>query len=181
VIRNLVPKEYRPLLDYISPAAFRVINWKSAVAQFVSLSKHALENDYLEDLSAYNRRFLSENINLEKKQTDLKSFSEVDKRFAGQILDIYFSQFFSNKGCFLDLRLKNFGEHEGMLSWNPCSFAHTFEKKFRIGMLAIYEGYYFENSAQMKNGMLAVGLIKSRDQEEVAEISKLTSVRLTIE
>jgi hypothetical protein len=177
LIKNFVPKEYRPLLDYISPAAFKVVDWKRVMAQFIKLSKHAFDNNFLQELAQFNLELFSSRIRLKNATLETNvQLAEGDLsniQFADLILDIYFSQFFSEKGVLLDLRLKHFENKEGSVNFDPGMFVHVFEPKFRQGMLDIYEGYYQNNPEKMGSGMHAVGLIKSPDAPEIEETKKM--------
>jgi predicted unusual protein kinase regulating ubiquinone biosynthesis (AarF/ABC1/UbiB family) len=175
MIKQFIPKEYRSLLDYISPAAFKVVDWKKAMAQFLELSKHALNKSYIEDLAQSNVELFSPRVQL--RQTEVADLSDAgplaDSQVAEFILDTYFSQFFSNKGTLLDLRLKHFVNTKGHLLFDPGAFVHRFEQKFRTGMLEIYQGYYLSDPQKMENGMLAVGLVKKPDPEKIEYTKKL--------
>jgi hypothetical protein len=174
VFKSFIPKEYRYLLDYISPGAFEVVDWKKAVMQFVSMSKLALDRDFLQGLATFNTQFVLLDI-LVKSEGSKEGVKpvELDLTFPEQVLDVYFSQLFSNRGLFIDLRDKNFSVINGSICWSPGGFVHVFDETFRLGMLAIYEGYYFDKFDQLKAGMRAVGLIQSDDPSEVNAISGL--------
>ena len=175
MIGQFVPKEYRALLDYISPAAFKVVDWKKALAQFVELSRHAFDKIYVQSLAQRNIKLFSSRVQLKDSVAPSQSVdrSVGDTQFAELILDIYFSQFFSDHGVLLDLRLKHFENNKSHLSFDPGSFVHIFEPKFRDGMMEIYQGYYRNDPAKMASGMLAVGLVKTPDLDEIEETKKL--------
>ncbi len=177
MIKQFVPKEYRLLLDYISPAAFKVVDWKGAMTQFMALSKHTFDKSFLKELAEANVKLFSSQVQLKNLQgTEEMHFegSELTKtQFAELILDIYFSQFFSGSGVLLDLRLKHFENKNGYVIFDPGSFVHSFKTKFRRGMLEIYRGYYQNRPEKMESGMLAVGLIKNSDPAEIEETKEI--------
>jgi predicted unusual protein kinase regulating ubiquinone biosynthesis (AarF/ABC1/UbiB family) len=173
MIKRLIPDEYKPLLEYISPAAFKVIDWKHALKQFVASSKNAMGEAFARKVLEANKTLLAPKLQtLWQKKSD---HSEApDKRLLAEtILDTYFGQLYSHVGCFLDLRLSNFSCQSSGVVWHPSTFIHSFSPDFSKGMLAIYEGYYFDNPKRMQEGMKTVGLIKSSDPKEIEEISRL--------
>lgn len=174
MIHKFAPSEYRELLSYISSAAFKVIDWKSALAQFYNLSKNAFDQELISRLATHNLQFFSDRIVLEV-DSNFKNRKRTlsDKQLAYEVLDIYFSQLFSDRGIFVDLRLGHFERKGEVVHLKPGSFIHTFDKEFRLGMLAIYEGYYLKNQAKMELGLSSVGLTKNSDKRETEEIKRL--------
>jgi predicted unusual protein kinase regulating ubiquinone biosynthesis (AarF/ABC1/UbiB family) len=175
MIRQFIPKEYHQLLDYISPAAFKVIDWKRATSQLFDMSKRAIDSSLARGLAESNQKLFPPQVILagQTPADAVRNETLSDTRMAELILDVYFSQLFSEKGCLLDLRLSNFAKDQHSVRFNPGSFVHTFKDEFREGMLRIYEGYYFGRRETMQDGMRAVGLITSNDPRKVEEIEQL--------
>lgn len=183
MIKSFVPSDYRALLDFISPEAFKVIEWKTAAAQFIQLTKQSMDSEKISSAAKESSRILAIDLSLKGQNyrsasgqeiDDSKHAGETETRFEHEVLDVYFSQFFSTKGVFLDLRAKFFrtSEYSGTV-FAPSSFVHTFDEKFRLGLLDIYEGYYLSRPKKMENGLLALGLVKNGDPEKIEETKKL--------
>ena len=170
MIKHLVPKDYRGLLEYISPAAFKVIDWKKASTQFYEMSKKAFDQDFVSKIADHNIDLFSDNTILAEGDHDARAPQTSEQEMlAKAVLDCYFSQFFSEQGVFLDLRLKHFSVSKQKVNFHPGSLLHAFSDTFRAGMLMIYEGYYLGRPEQIEEGMLQVGLINSRDPQETQE------------
>ena len=173
MILRMIPEDYRALMEYISPAAFKVINYKKAMIQLLKISKNSINQKQVREVTAAHQDLMGDHLRISKLATS-EELEDVDQlKLAEQILDIYFSQFFSLSGCFLDLRLKHFKASKTILHWNPSSFVHRFDAEFSDGMLLIYEGYYFENHNKLTEGMVKVGLITDTNPAAVEEIKKL--------
>lgn len=167
MFKRFIPSEYQPLLAYISPAAFKVIDWVSALSQLAKMSKNTMNQDLHDEIFSENTPLLPGNVQIHQDLTTQSSESEDGE----DILDIYFSQFFSEKGILLDLRPSTFSKKEGLLLWNPQLLIHTFSNDFRKGMLSLYEGFYSDNEKKLYEGLYAVGLVaRSETDDEVIRI-----------
>jgi len=168
MIARFVPKEYRDLLDFVSPAAFKVIDWKSLLGDFRSLSRSLFDEEAAAALIRENESLLEPAVSISAEPSDGKEVAKTAR--TGQlILDVYFSQFFSRQGMFLDLRLSRFRRKGNKLVWIPERLRYQFDEPFRAGMLDIYAGFYFEDPERMRAGMLSTGLIDGNTSQAVFE------------
>ncbi len=158
MIERFVPKEYRDLLDFVSPAAFKVIDWKSLLGDFRAVSKSLFDEEAAAMLLRENQPLLLPAVTMSAEPIDGEDVAKTAR--TGQlILDVYFSQFFSRQGMFLDLRLSRFQRAGRDIVWSPQRLRYRFAEPFRLGMLDIYAGYYFNEPEQMRAGMVSAGLI----------------------
>lgn len=164
-IKPWIPADYRDLLDFISPAAFKVIEWKSAISDLSSLSSGAL-------FGSSEKEKLIENVQPLFPESVIigsgKGNDEFDPQFLGQrILEIYFGQFRSEKGLFLDLRLSNFSKDKEKYHFTPSNLIYTFSENFRNGMLLTYDGFYLEDDSSLRKGMEMTGLLPKDADEDL--------------
>lgn len=162
----MVPKEYRQLLDYISPAAFKVIDWKKAVVQFAKISKNMINQKDAVALAENIAKSLPDTVYCDPMAPKIKVPAFKNLNLAETILDIYFGQLFSEEGFFMDLRLHHFNRADGGVLWRPSGLRYKFSKEFRTGMLAIYEGYYMNKKIRLEQGMQMTGLITDKNNED---------------
>lgn len=162
-IKPWIPAAYRDLLDFISPAAFQVIDWQTAVSDLAKVSSGAiLGNDGRPALMEALDEYLPDTITLQHE----KGNTDYDHQVLGQtILETYFSQFLCAQGLFLDLRLKNFSSHEDGFFFHPSDLIYRFSDDFRTGMLNTYKGFYLSDEELLKNGMIQSGLLPADSEE----------------
>lgn len=166
-IKPWIPAAYRDLLDFISPAAFKVIDWQSAIKDLASVSSGALlGNDGKEAMMEEVQKHLTENVIL--STTEGSSISNATE-LGNKILETYFAQFRSEKGVFLDLRLKNFSQEGEEFRFAPTDLVYTFSDDFRQGMLLTYDGFYRDNEERLKLGMHTSGLLPEDADQEMYE------------
>jgi predicted unusual protein kinase regulating ubiquinone biosynthesis (AarF/ABC1/UbiB family) len=166
-IKPWIPAAYRDLLDFISPSAFNVIDWKNAIADLARVSSGALlGSDGKDAMKEEVQRCLTENVLL----STVKGTSQIDAAVLGnKILETYFAQFRSEKGVFLDLRLKNFSMEGDLCNFEPTDLIYRFSDDFRQGMLLTYDGFYRDNEARLKFGMQKTGLLPMEASHELFE------------
>lgn len=175
MIKAMIPDDYKNLLEYISPAAFQVIDWKRAVVALAKMSKSSFSAGEKPDIDADAVSLYSNQLRWSAKNAVDLEPGKVDEMFYGsQVLDLYFSQFFSERSSFLDLRAKNFACDNRSLWFLSTAMRHQFSRKFRLAMLDVYAGYYMDDERILKKGLSGVGLIKKDATEaEVTEVSEL--------
>ncbi len=173
MFRAFVPKEYRSLLEYVSPQAFRVIDWKKAAKDFTVFTAASFRSKNRQKIINQNQRRLSKDTKFGSVQRQTSLNEDEKTALSYSILDIYFTQFFFEEGCFIDLRLNRFHFNQNQTIWDPGSGFVCFDESFKLGMLEIYQGYYMDLPKKMEAGMLKVGLIKNTESQEVEKISTL--------
>lgn len=166
MFERLIPTEYRELLDYISPAAFKTIEWKKVLRSLAQLSKNTLDLEGRRRVANALENIIGDDLIL--KENFSKNDKAVSRRelLAEGILEFYFSQFFCSEGLFLDLRLKKFQLDDDSVLYLKNGLWWTFQEDFRNAMIAIYEGFYFDNPSLLRKGMEEAGLISSEGTEQ---------------
>jgi len=164
LLAPFVPAQFKPLLACVSPNAFKVIEWKKILAEAPSLAKRVATGEGVSQLAESVTPLLPKEVKLRMKDSEEGSSTgktNLLQKDGFTILEIYFAQFKNDEGIFLDLRPSNFSsESDGSISWRPNGLWKLLSKDFREGMLAVYEGYYLDKPARLRQGLLQVGLIK---------------------
>jgi hypothetical protein len=159
---RLVPPDYQPLLSCISPSTFSVIDWKKNLSDAPVLAKRIATGQGKEELQRKLRSHIPKSINLiHGDEAFFNRTTPLNPEQGEQVLGLYFSQFKSDDGIFLDLRASSFGlSSQGHILWRPNNLWKRLDPEFRKGMLSIYEGYYLDRPKLFRQGLLQAGLIK---------------------
>lgn len=177
-MKQFVPKEYRELLDYISPSAFRVVDWKSALGLLLNMGKRSFDKEHMQEIAQASLAYTSKHLTLvEKLEIDTSESTELDAAIGHHALDLYFSQFFSTEHTLIDLRPGCFRMSQQQCHYQPGRLSHEFSTSFKHGMLDIYAGYYLDQPEQLQSGLEAVGLTSQNDSDESKE--RITNLLLT--
>jgi hypothetical protein len=173
LFQSLVPKEFKPFLKRVSPAAFKVVDWKRALKTSSQLSKRYLTGEGQEDLQDGLSGHLPEGVQFGRGTQGLLSLVNPEE-VGEKILGVYFAQLQAEEGCFLDLRAQCWSGEGETVYWNPSNLWVTFSSEFRQGLQQVYWGYYQNQSEFMDQGVLQMGLVTpDMDNEQKAEIKKL--------
>jgi hypothetical protein len=169
VFSSFVPEPYKPLLACISPSAFRVVKWQDVLAEAPLLAKKMTTGDGVINLAKDLERLLPKDIEIfAEHRSQFSNSLSLRAEDGFTILELYFAQFKNDNGIFLDLRQSNFSLSSSLkVQWRLNGLWTKFRPEFRKGMLSIYKGYYFENSALLRDGLKQVGLIKEHFSESL--------------
>ena len=160
ILKRLVPDDFRPLLNCISPTAFQVVDWRGVLKFAPTLSNRAVSRSGVYELGVALRPYLPPALRLELEE--VKTSTRVGPELGSLLLEVYFSQFYCPSGVFLDLRAQRFlPAGEVGYHWLPNGLWVQFADDFRIGMIEIYEGYYLGDLDTMRIGLAKVGLVSS--------------------
>lgn len=158
---RFVPSEFRPLLSCVTPSAFRVIEWQKLLAFAPTLAKRIATGEGQEALKSKLLPFVPENIFFSSDHDEFSKGSTLGPSDGSSILALYFAQLRCDDGIFLDLRPSTFKlSKTEQLLWQPNGLWVRLDPEFRKGMLAVYEGYYKNQPALLRRGLIQVGLIK---------------------
>lgn len=170
---RLVPSEFRPLLSCVSPNAFRVLEWKKVLAHAPTLAKRIASGEGVDALKRQLNGIFATDLELvddnDPRWVDASTLSQEHGSF---ILKLYFTQFQSEYGLFLDLRPSHFrcsvdsSPQQARILWNPNGFWTRLNPEFRQGMYAIYSGYYGNQPKLLRRGLQQVGLVKDDFSED---------------
>lgn len=161
-----LPRGFRSLLDYISPAAFDVIDWKSALKSSGRISKELLFESSVPRLCTQIAPHLPHGLCVEHgpsargEQVISDSFPQDWQ--AQLILKIYFLQLWLEQEVFLDLRSDRFQNSQtGAIHWRPNGLWTRFSNTFVRGMKLTYCGFYDGKSDDLENGLSLLQLTPS--------------------
>jgi hypothetical protein len=165
--RLLKQSDWSFLLDFVSPAFFKIIPPFELVGQATALAKrtqnHSLYAALIEDFCMSDRlTVLSSGMNQDESKQSSNSFidlsSEQRCELATLIVDLYFAQLYAGRHMLLDLRLSRFHFSNGAWVWSPAPLIGEFDSKFLAAMCQLYEGFYLENRDTMVQALSDLGL-----------------------
>lgn len=170
IFAKLVPREYRPLLQYITPTAFSVVDWRTALSEFLSNSNFISRDANLKISVEKTNSALA---NLGITMTRDGNFEKEDFNNGEAILKVYFGQLLLDHGVFLDLRLLRFAQTSEQVQYYPAKIFYRFQDEFKAGLIDLYDGYFLEDRERLKLGMKKTGLWDGKDPLEVQKLATL--------
>lgn len=189
---SFLPRGFGGLLDYISPSAFEVIDWKSALKKSGSICKELIFETSVKRLKEQFSESLplgtvfgsgrtsgaqdSRQHDAGASQTERQISSNGVIQSPGQrILEIYFLQLFCCKEVFLDLRKDRFSaDQNGGIVWNPNGLWYKFSDVFLSGIQELYAGFYTNSEESLQKGLFQLGLCADHMSTEArAELREL--------
>jgi hypothetical protein len=162
--------EWRPFLDLLSPSFFRVVPAGPLLAELRRLASLYRSAEDFERATAHrsaslNRAGLPIRLLSGSGPSATRSAERPapkDPQARGQrILELYFHQVFSDGLVILDLRLANFSEEEGALTWRPGAVLADWSPAFREAVRALYRGFYRGDDVLFREGLAALGLAEA--------------------
>ncbi len=175
MLQRFFKGEFRELFQYISPVAFKVIDWKPMLVPLRKAASDYLKRNPQSGLRSHLLNYLPNYIKLVEQRSETKEPSPNDNKAIGEaILFLYFRQLQMEEGLFLDLKKKQFQNNGNHILWNPEGPIHKFKDGFRQGLWQLYSGYYGGDQKLMKEGLVRVGLLRDSSSEEMEkEVSEL--------
>lgn len=165
---SFLPRGFESLLDYISPAAFDVIDWKAAIKKAGKISKELVFESNVERVKAQLADHLPPGLKFADKELFKTGSNDQcigsSKKVIGQnILALYFQQLFLGPDVFLDFRKERFSRFktesgEETLYWKPNGLWIEFNSEFLQGLRLLYKGFYEQNEPALDRGLSALGL-----------------------
>jgi hypothetical protein len=179
LLSPFIPTEFRPLLSCVTPNVFRVIEWQKILSFAPTIAKQIATGQGIDTLATHLAPIVPKNILL---TSDLTHFpdrtSSLRPEDGSSILSLYFSQFKSTEGVFLDLRPSNFNlSQKGQILWLPNGLWKRPEPSFQNGMVSVYKGYFLDQPELIRSGLIQVGLI--RDSFSASLVSKVEQMILS--
>ena len=184
---SFLPRGFRSLLDYISPAAFEVIDWTAALKKTGRISKEIVFETSVERVKAEFRNHLPAGIQFaDKDLSDVVYENHLNqtskKEFGQKLLVLYFQQIFSVNEIFLDLRKERFSRSlsetcEETLSWKPNGLWVEFSDEFLKGLRLLYQGFYEQNETSLDLGLSMLALYSdAMSLQEKSELKGLLEI-----
>jgi hypothetical protein len=161
---SFLPRGFGSLLDYISPSAFDVIDWTSALKKSGTVSRELIFETSVLRLKEQMGPFLPTGVvftssKLTQSQERDGQRRENSNPLGQKLLEIYFLQIFTGQEVFLDLRKERFSAVEAQdIKWNPNGLWYKFSDDFIHGIRALYKGFYADSNESLQAGLLQLGL-----------------------
>jgi hypothetical protein len=162
---SFLPRGFGSLLDYISPSAFDVIDWTSALKKSGTVSRELIFETSVTRLKEQIGPFLPTGVAFTSSKLTQSHDREGQQReiadpMGQKLLEIYFLQIYTGQEVFLDLRKERFSAVESQeIKWNPNGLWYKFSDNFILGIRSLYIGFYTDNEASLQAGLLQLGLL----------------------
>ena len=162
------------LLDFVSPAFFKVIPPFELIGNATALAKRTrdpeLYRSAVSGLQSHFTRALSDTKIIAGGMTqagefpagvltELKTADEkVRIELATRIVEIYFAQILAKQTLLLDVRLTRFAVDGQNILWSPAPLLGVFSDDFLNAMGELYTGYYCGRPEQMRSALKKINL-----------------------
>jgi hypothetical protein len=170
IIDLLKKSDWAFLLDFVSPAFFKVIPPLQLLSNATAMAKRTQDKGlYHEGLAATQQALAGHFPELEMVPghmgppaamgVRIEDLSEDERRMLARgVVEIYFSQILLGQTVFLDLRLSRFSYSSGKWTWSPAPLLGVFEPVFLRSMAELYEGFYGNRPEQMRAALKQLGM-----------------------
>lgn len=166
--KNLLPKFIKEIVQHIPTLALKSMDWKSVFKEMgpliLKLGAKNLDPEKLATLKQINLEAVDFKKDLKSNISRLSPQEQKD--FGQKILEIYFAQLKSQSGLNLDLRAKHFRFEDDKLFWAPNNLWLSFDSAFRLSLVNLYKGFYYENESLFSQSLAEIGLTKNLNQEQ---------------
>ncbi len=166
--KQFIPKELNALLEYISPAAFKVIDWKKSAKKYIFSPKSKVRTQAILTEIEAKKNLFHPDLEFSADSTDVAPLDQSLKSYE-IILDLYFSQIYASDVMFLDLRSKFFLQNNKTIVYSPSNTIIEIEPDFRLGLIDLYEGFYFDQPKKLRKGLLQLGLIAPQGDDDTED------------
>lgn len=170
IIDLLKKSDWAFLLDFVSPAFFKVIPPLQLINNATAMAKRTQDKALYQATLAEVQRALSGHLpDIEIAPgamgqpgvagVRLEDLSENERgELARCIVEIYFLQILSSGTVFLDVRLSRFARNSQGWLWTPAPLLGVFSPDFLKAMAQLYEGFYGNQPERMRAGLKQLGM-----------------------
>lgn len=172
---KFMPRSLRSLLEYISPAAFDVVNWQAVLTKSATVSKELLLKTHLKTVKNQIRKILPKEVTFEEISGQFSNSAEERRKIGESILTLYFRQIYFSNVFLLDLRPDRFSYADGgLLGWNPSGLWIEMSPTFSEGLRKLYNGFYHEDEKTLDEGLMQLNLTPPElSKEKIQELKGL--------
>jgi hypothetical protein len=172
---KLLPSFLRELVQHFPTLAFEMIDWKEILEEIgpivKQLGRPQLKEELIHDLET----------NLDKKRVQLifqqvrsnKTQGSRSIQHGQNILHLYFSQFKNASGVVLDIRSRYFTIDQEQTCWKPAKLYYQFSTPFKLALIDLYKGFYYEEDDRFHHALIEVGLAGQLNDAKKQELSAL--------
>lgn len=170
---RILPGVLKELVKHVPTVLFQAVEWNELAHELPKISRRIIQKEGYNELLAEQKELLS-SLGILVSEEALTGSLTVDKAVGEKWLTLFFIQFFSPHGVFLDLRSSHFKTNNGNLIWHPSALWTRFDDKFQKGIFKVYDGFYLEKRDVYFEGLTEIGLIQPEwsldDKNKLAEL-----------
>lgn len=171
-----MPKFIKEVLTHIPTLALKSMDWKGALKELgplvTKVGSKTLDQDCFESLQELDVKDLI--LKQKSRENNYESLSEAERIKAGEtVLRLYFAQLKNPEGLCLDLRPRHFKFAGNSLVFSPNNIWFSFREEFRVGLMNLYRGFYFDDDELFEQALKTIGLTKNLSSKEDEELKEL--------
>ncbi len=166
---QFLPSLVRELLKHVPKLGFEVTDWEGVRRDAPLMAARLLSQSGVAGLKKTQDAAFSSFLSFSAPTVSSVSDSQ---EFGDLLLRYYFSQLQIDEGVFLDLRPEHFLQSPGKLHFSPNGFWYRFSPTFRLSLLELYDGFYFEREDLFERGLRGTGLLSDHWNPEDRERMK---------
>ncbi|NTV46945.1 MAG: hypothetical protein HGB11_10610 [Chlorobiales bacterium] len=184
MLHFLLPKDLHPIFDHIPSSALHVVGWGSVLPSVITVGRRLAFDEGKHEMIATLTPILPAHVQFSlehrhghhhhgngndhehahEEHPGLINAENIGddpaerQRFGVAVLEVFFSQLFSEAGFFIDLREHGFSLDAETIYWNPPNLWYHLDHNFRTGLLKVYDGYFFGPFSYAEEGLRDLGL-----------------------
>lgn len=170
-----LPKFIKEVLTHIPTLALKSMDWKGIIKELGPmvgrLGKRQLDEQFLDSIRELEVSGLE--LSADKVESNFSNLDEEGRaKVAETILRLFFSQLKNETGLNMDLRPKHF-RSENQLIFAPNNFWFQFDEGFRLALIDLYKGFYFEEVKLFDRALSQIGLVKDLEPDQALRLTEL--------
>ncbi len=170
---GFLPEDLRQLARFVPSSGWDAIRWRPLLASLRSVSWRLASGSGVDELAEAVAP-LVEPITLGEIPDDAVPAAKVKtakqrRQLGDDLLRLYFAQWLSDDGVFLDLRLPRLALADDHLCFHPSGLWIELRPDFREGMLALYRSFYSSDDGAFDDALRQMGMLREGLSTEAEE------------
>ncbi len=183
---GFVPEDLRQLLRFVPLKGWDAVEWTPLLGSLRQVSWRFVSGSGVRKLGRDIGDLVPE-VDLAGKRRAVEAFDNVDDahrlKLAGDaVLRLYFSQWLSPGGLFLDLRPARLALDGDRLQFHPNGLWIELREEFRGGMVGLYRSFYSDDEGAFDAALRQMGMLPDHLPEEAeAELKGLLDAHFGVQ
>lgn len=163
-IPNFVPEDLRQLLRFVPTRGWDAVEWTPLLGTLRKVSWQFVTGSGVRDLAERVDALVPEVDVVRRPPEGGEPFDAIGaikrrKQAGDGLLRLYFAQWLSEEGLFLDLRAPRLAFHDSRLKFVPNGLWIRLRPSFREGMVALYRSFYSDDASAFDAALRQMGML----------------------